>query len=164
MILSPAMETPRLEVFKHTDTYALGLFGPVLIQLWQVGTPLDGATFAREAAQRLAASDAPKTASLVIVPRESTVPERDARDQLAQLPDDLARGAGLAMVHEGTGFRASAVRAILLGMMRLARSRVPHEVVATVPEGVSWLCQRVEIPGGARALNVAVRELRGLYR
>lgn len=159
----PPVSAPTLEIFERTDDFAIASWGPVLFQLWQRSTPVEGARAAREAAGKLAADGFDKTASLVIVPIDSAMPEKAARAELSQLPVDLSNGVGIVLVQEGSGFRAAAIRTILSTLMHLSRQVMPHDVVRTVDAGAQWLGGRIELPGGTAGLVSAVTELRGLY-
>ena len=67
-----------------------------------------------------------------------------------------------AVVHEGTGFRAAAVRSVVTGLAMMANLPYPHKVFATVDDAGRWL--HMNSPVGkkweARGLIEAVREVR----
>lgn len=153
----------ELVVHQRTDAYAIATYGPVLLQLWHLSAPLDGAQAARRVASELAKAGFEKTGSLVVVPEQSAIPENAARDELRHVPMELTNGAGLVMVQEGVGFKASAVRAVLATIMLLSRQSIPHDVVPNVIAGSGWLAKRLKVPGGTRGLIAAVAELRSLY-
>lgn len=149
---------PTLRIVEMSSEYALGVVGPVLIQLWERGTPDEGARRACEEAESLARSPHPRTGSLIIVPEDAALPSPDARKLLSELPGKLDRGAGVALVREGTGFRSAAVRAVMTGIMMLARDPVPHEVFSGTGPGIEWLLRRLQSP--TLDLAGAVDELR----
>lgn len=155
--------TARLTILERDAEYAIATYGPVLLQLWENATPLAGAQAARRHAKVLAGAGFERTGSMVIVPIRSAMPETAARTELTEIPRELTNGAGVVLVQEGSGFRASAIRAVLSTMMVLSKKSMPHDVVSNVPAGCSWLADRVPVPGGARALCRAVAELRSLY-
>lgn len=147
-----------LRIVELTSEYALGVVGPVLIQLWERATPDEGARRACEAAESLARSRHPRTGSLVIVPEDAALPSPDARKLLSELPGKLGRGAGVALVREGAGFRSAAVRAVMTGIMMVARDPVPHEVFSGTGPAIEWLLRQLQVPtldlaGGADELR-----------
>lgn len=162
--LGPCYKTVmKLDVRKATKDYALALYGPILIQLWQTGTPDEGARAARVLALELSRSQFPEVGTIAIVPADAGLPSADARDSLAHLPGDLGKATALALVREGDGFRASTIRAVLTGIMLVSRNNVPHQVFSATDSASSWLRERLEIPGGAAGLALAIGELRGRY-
>ena len=55
----------------------------------------------------------------------------------------LRNGAGRirmsAVVHEGAGFRAAAVRSVVTGIAMLSKVPFPHHIFATVEQAAKWL-------------------------
>jgi hypothetical protein len=153
-----APRTPSLQVAAVTKDYALGTYGPVLLQRWQLSTPVEGAHKARALARSLAISGYSSTATLIIVPETSAMPTADARRGLANMPVDLPGCVGLALVRGGDGFRAASVRAIMTGMMSFER-RAPYKIFATRPEACAWLVRQLEARWSASALEDADEQL-----
>ncbi|MEC7519785.1 MAG: hypothetical protein VYE22_07965 [Myxococcota bacterium] len=148
-----------MEVIDMGAGYALGLHGPVLIQLWEDGTPDEGAVGALAAAKSLAGRGHAATGSLVVVAEHASLPSAEARQHLSQLPSELGKGVGVALVREGEGFRSAAVRAVMTGIMMFSRDPVPHQILSTVGEGAAWLRDRM--PGlDPAGLEAAVSKLR----
>lgn len=148
-----------LHIHEMNADYALAVVRPVLIQLWERGTPEEGARRACEIADTLASSAHPRTASLVIVPEDAALPSPEARRHLSDLPTRLGRGAGVALVREGAGFRSAAVRAVMTGIMMVARDAVPHDVFSTTDQGIAWVLRKLSPPSPID-LAGAVAELR----
>ena len=67
-----------------------------------------------------------------------------------------------AVVHEGSGFRAAAVRSVVTGLAMMANLPYPHKVFANVDDAARWL--NLSSPVGKdwndTALIEAVREVR----
>ena len=65
---------------------------------------------------------------------------------------------------EGSGFRAAAVRSVVVGLTMLAKQGFPHKVFANLPDAADWLdaelAHTVADPFSARDLCRAIRELR----
>ena len=76
---------------------------------------------------------------LTVVERGAPMPPSDVRLALAKF---LESGAGYvkmsAVVHEGAGFSAAAVRSVVTGLALLTRLPFPHRVFASVEDAVSW--------------------------
>lgn len=142
--------------------HAVATWKGFLIQIWRHGTTLDAAKKVRGAAARLAVEQKGPIATLVVVEPGASLPDRDARAQLAgMVSDQRVRMAGAAMVHEGEGFRAAAVRAVVTGLMTMARNPFPHHVTATVAEACTWFDKDRRLPASDLvALPHVVEQLR----
>lgn len=149
-----------LRIHEITQEYCLATHRNVLLQIWTRSTPLQGARSARRVARELAARQQGQLATLVIVPVDSAMPDAETRQELSLLIADLGpNAAALALVHEGTGFRAAALRAVLTSITFLAQKKVPEHVCSSVDEAVGWLGQRV-VGINTKALIQAVSEVR----
>jgi hypothetical protein len=160
-VVEPRLTPLKLEIDVVTAQYALGTLGPILLQLWQLGTPDEGARKARALAQGLRGRGYEQTCSLIVVPEASVFPSEVARREVAQIPKDLYGCRGLALVREGEGFRAAAVRAMMAGMMSFGQV-APYKIVATVKEGCNWLEERLPSVQ-AQAIQRAQVELHGAW-
>jgi hypothetical protein len=66
-----------------------------------------------------------------------------------------------AVVYEGSGFQAAAVRAVVAGVAALQRHPFPHRVFADVPGAAEFhAAQLNQVPDYARGLTQAVRYAR----
>jgi cytochrome c556 len=76
---------------------------------------------------------------VTIVEEGAPMPVVEVRDALAKF---LASGAGRskmsAVIHEGIGFRAAAVRAVVTGLAMVAKLPYPHKVFATPTDAARW--------------------------
>ena len=145
----------KLEMFAKASGYGLAFHGPVLIQLWQEGTPDQGAMKAVEAAEALSRQQHTKVGSLIIVTEHASLPSPRARSILADLPSRLGRASGVALVREGEGFRSAAVRAVMTGIMMFSREPVPHQIFASIDDAIAWLCGLVDASPGPLAESLA---------
>ena len=77
---------------------------------------------------------------LTIVEEDAPMPPYEAREAVAVF---LRNGAGRirmsAVVHEGAGFRAAAVRSVVTGISMLSKVPFPHHIFATVEQAAKWL-------------------------
>ncbi|MET0342586.1 MAG: hypothetical protein ABW252_16390 [Polyangiales bacterium] len=77
---------------------------------------------------------------LTVVEQNAPMPSPEAREAVAVF---MRQGAGRirmsAVVHEGAGFRAAAVRSVVTGFAMLAKVPYPHRVFATVEQAAKWI-------------------------
>ena len=77
---------------------------------------------------------------LTVVEEDAPMPPFEAREAVAVF---LRNGAGRirmsAVVHEGAGFRAAAVRSVVTGISMLSKAPFPHRIFATVEQASKWL-------------------------
>lgn len=98
---------------------------------------------------------------MTIVEDRAPLPVVEVRDALATF---LAGGAGKtifsAVVQEGTGFRAAAVRGVVTGLAMVARMPYPHRVFGTPTEAARWFGTSEKQPIDAQDLVFAVADAR----
>jgi hypothetical protein len=77
---------------------------------------------------------------LTIVERDAPMPPTEQREAVAVF---LRSGSGRtrmsAVVIEGTGFRAAAVRSVVTGLAMLVRLPYPHEIFGSLEQAAKWL-------------------------
>ncbi len=96
---------------------------------------------------------------LVIIEEGSELPDKKTQKVLQEVGRSLEPiGQGCALVYEGTGFRAAAVRAVALSMQLVVKQNYPTRVMSNVPQAVMWLEQRLSLPPSSLAIQV--RDLR----
>lgn len=77
---------------------------------------------------------------LTVVEETAALPDAQARDAVARFLRSASGTVRMsAVVHEGTGFRAAAVRSVVTAISHLARLPYPHEIFATVEQAAAWL-------------------------
>lgn len=97
---------------------------------------------------------------VTIVEAGAPLPAADVRQATAELLAEAAPHVRCsAVVFEGIGFRAAAVRGIVTSISMLARPPYPHRIFSTVTEASSWIHRTF---GGASGpqLEAAIDELR----
>lgn len=78
-----------------------------------------------------------------VVTEHAPTPDLQMRDEHGRFLEELSRAAVAAgATVDGTGFRASFVRAVITGINRLARYKCPFRVAATDHEMAAWLDAR----------------------
>jgi hypothetical protein len=160
MRASSADPAPR--IFSVSPDHAIATWNDFLLQIWRGATTLEAARIVRAAARHLAAERPGAIATLIVVEQTASLPDREPRAELARMASDQAgRMVGAALVHEGEGFRAAAVRSAMVGMMLLARNAFPHEVVADFVQACAWLAKERRLdPGDIARLPRVAEEVR----
>jgi hypothetical protein len=115
-------------VVKDPD-YALAHWRQVFLVLWRRETTLAGARHLDTACTAFARTQPGGIGLLTIVESGAPLPPAPARDAIASF---LASGSAFikcsAVVFEGSGFRAAAVRSVVTGLTLMARQAYPHKV------------------------------------
>jgi hypothetical protein len=77
---------------------------------------------------------------MTVVEEGALMPNSEAREAVAVFLRSAAGKLRMsAVVHEGAGFRAAAVRSVVTGLSMLVRLPYPHEIFATVEQAAKWL-------------------------
>lgn len=142
-----------------TRDECIATWNGVLIQIWRRGTPLESARMARAAARRMAAEQAGAITSIVIVEPTAEMPDSMARAELSGMAiDQTTRMACVALVHEGTGFRVAMIRAVMTGLMLVAKQTFPHGVFAEVDQACAWMAANPRLDADDMAMLPRVVE------
>lgn len=71
------------------------------------------------------------------------MPTPQARTELANFLADSGMNIHYsALVYEGSGFRAAAVRSVVTGLSMIASQAFPHKVFASTSEGAAWMASQ----------------------
>ncbi|MEO8801082.1 MAG: hypothetical protein ABI551_24535 [Polyangiaceae bacterium] len=123
----------------ETNDHLIGTWRNVVIIVWKQETTLAGVDAGQKAYDDLAKANPSGVFLLTIVESGAPMPSSSVRDALARF---LANGNGRTLLsgvaHEGTGFRAAAVRSVVTGLAVLGQLPYPHKVFATVNEAAAW--------------------------
>jgi hypothetical protein len=153
----------RVVVLEHD--YCIATWGPVYIVIFRHETTMEGVRAVEQRLQefhRLTSHGA----FITIVEANAPLPEAHVRDALASLLKKMASFIrSSAVVHEGSGFRAAAVRGVVTGLTLLARQPYPHRIFARFDDAARWLAVSLretapDKPIEAEELIEALRELR----
>lgn len=154
---------PWTIVESHPD-YVLATWQQIFAVFWRRETTLDGTVRMREASSGFASRHPRGIGLLTIVGADAPLPTSEARKALTEL---LAAGSSFircsAILFEGTGFRASAVRSVVTGLVLLARQPYPHRVCDTDQAADMFARILPESTGGvvnASAVKQAIERLR----
>ena len=144
------------------------MWDAVFVVIFRGNTSKEGVLTISESFQSVVAKHPTGIGLLTIVEEKAPMPPSDARKALT---DFLTRfGSSIkcsAVIHEGSGFRASAVRSIVAGLTLLARPPYPHRIYASVEASSEWmssgLAAKIQRKFTAQELVLAVAEIRKHY-
>ncbi|HEY6877594.1 MAG TPA: hypothetical protein VI299_06220 [Polyangiales bacterium] len=108
--------------------------------VWKRETTAEGVEALTEAYREQTARYPSGVYLLTIVEKDAPMPPVEQREAVAVF---LRSGAGRtrmsAVVIEGTGFRAAAVRSVVTGLAMLVRLPYPHEIFSSLEQAAKWL-------------------------
>lgn len=150
----------KLESVISGPGFASGVYGPVLISVWDSAATVEQA---RSASSLLAALGRTEDHILMMAVLGPSCPPPDnaVRDIFAAEINRLGgRITAVANIVEGQGFRAAAMRAVLTGLTLVIRSSQQQRACATVDEGAHFLAEHSQGRLTAAAISRAVIQLR----
>ena len=114
-------------------------WGSLFMVVWRHETTLAAVADLAPLVTQFAARH-PRFALLVVVEESASLPSSTVRERIAASLQRVAPYIGAsAVVHEGSGFRAAAVRAVLAGLGLIVRPPYPHQIFARVEDAGRWL-------------------------
>jgi hypothetical protein len=135
----PPSPAPAVLLLADRD-YALATAGPLFFIVWRVNTNIEAV---REAHRRMTAHAAARGGHIglvTIIEAGAPVPSGASRAELAGLLRDAnAYIQASAVVFEGDGFRAAAVRSVVTGLNLLARPKFEHKIFGDAGKAFAWL-------------------------
>lgn len=151
-------------IVEKDDNYVLATWQQVFAVVWRRDTTPEGAQALQRECHRFATKHPRGIGLLTIVSEKAPMPPSAARQAVAHF---LAEGSTYikcsAVLMEGTGFRAAAVRSVVTGLTMLAKQAYPHRV-CSLPDAVVLLSQTLSMATGRTveqpALRAAIDELR----
>jgi eukaryotic-like serine/threonine-protein kinase len=156
-----------VRLLRVEPSHGVALAGHTLVVLWLGETSKQAVRELRTQLENHAAENG-RVALLQVIGERAIPPDGEARAALAaMLKDNEARIVASAVVFEGSGFRASVIRSIVVGISMLTRPKCPHTVFASVSEGITWLSVQLGSNDAARHatdMQLAVDKLRANVR
>jgi len=126
------------QLFVATRDYLMGSWQSVFILVWRDKTTFEGVTALEQLLDGFA-RDRSDVFLLTVVEERARIPSFPVRDALATVLDNEASRLCLsAVVYEGTGFRAAAVRAVVSGLALMSKISARHRVFSTVADATAW--------------------------
>lgn len=151
-------------IVEKQDNHVLASWQQIFAVVWRHETTMEGVRALHHECGTFATKHPPGIGLLTIVSAGAPMPASPVRQAVA---DFLAQGGAYikcsAVVMEGTGFRAAAVRSVVTGLTMLAKQAYPHRV-CSVSDAASMLSHALTAASGravdAAALHVAIDDLR----
>jgi hypothetical protein len=143
-----------LETIEDNESFRVGLAGDLVV--FYHFAPMTAVTVeqVRQVFDRMVATKS-RFANLVVMQEGLPAPSSEFRDGMIRVVRERAdHVAGLALIIQGKGFGAAALRAALAGMTLLARTRYPIKAFATVSEGTRWLSGILQISSDTAAASL----------
>ena len=149
----PRVSSKVATVQDMTKDHVLLTWSNVVVAIFRRETTLASVASIQRIYNKCAAAHRRGIYMLTIVEEGAPMPPAEVREALARF---LESGSGKTLlsgvVHEGTGFRAAAVRSVVTGLAMLARLPYPHRVFASVELASHWFAS-------AGAKDIYVTEL-----
>lgn len=114
-------------VTKNHD-YALASWNEVAALVWRHDTTLEGIQNSNMLVAEVARRHPKGIALLTLISAVAPMPSSEARKALADLMSTNRFIRCSAIIMEGTGFRAAAVRSVVTGLTLLSRHEFPHRI------------------------------------
>jgi len=156
------LTTAPARVDAVSPDYCMAKWKQFYIDIWRVNTTLAGLRILKSSFDEFRQSFPEGVGLITIVEPGARLPATDARQGLGQLLADAAGSIRFsAVVFEGGGFRASAVRGVVASLTLLARPPFPHRVFATATEACAWFQRGFGSDQvSAKELETAISDLR----
>lgn len=117
------------ELIAKQPDFALACWQHVFTVIWRRETTMEGAEQLRTECRAFAESHPRGIALLTIVESGAPLPSSGPRKAIAEfLGEASAFIKCSAVIFEGSGFRAAAVRSVVTGLTLMARQKYPHKV------------------------------------
>jgi hypothetical protein len=157
--------TAKIE--NSTKDYLLATWQHVFLALFRGETSVDAVRDAQRVFDQHMTANPEGVLLLTIVEQGAPMPEASARNEIGKL---LRSGAGRtkksAVVYEGDGFRAAAVRSVVTGLAVFSKPPYPHKIFGKVSEAAGFLADPSKgVTGNQLATivsEVRARHLEGL--
>jgi hypothetical protein len=132
---APSTPEPWHLIIKDRD-YTLATWQQIFAVIWQRETTMRGAIHLRTACTEFASRHPRGIGLLTIVEPNAPFPPSEVRNSIADFLHDASVFIKCsAVIYEGTGFRAAAVRSVVTGLTLMARQGYPHKVCDLVEAG-----------------------------
>jgi hypothetical protein len=111
-----------------THDYALASLNEIAAIIWRHETTLEGIRNSNKLVAEVARHHPKGIALLTVITEKASMPSNDARKALADLMSAHRLIRCSAVIMEGTGFRAAAVRSVVTGFALLSHYEFPHRI------------------------------------
>lgn len=133
-----------LEVVAHDAHHIIGRWKNLAMAIWRHETQGPAVEAFHKLQANMAKEYSQGIALLQVVEENGLLPDGPTRAALAKM---LREGAPYvktsAIVHEGDGFKAAAVRGVVTSLTMLAKPAFPHKIYSTVDKALEWEVSQV---------------------
>lgn len=139
---------------------SVGTYGPLVVAITDGPSAFVPSTVRSsidEIARLRQTTHAERLIYVYVAGERSGFPSDEARKTASQLASLVDYCVG---VHEGSGFRASAVRGVVVGISMLSSSKVRPEIVSTIGEAAAVLVARFPDLGPEGDVRRAIEQIR----
>lgn len=134
---------PDVRMLAIDRHHCLAVYRHLNIQCWDE-THVDAVQDNIERLGTLLEQSTGAIACLVVLEPDASPPDSNARRKLDELAELLmSRSTCLAYVYQGSGFRAAAIRGVMVALTLLGRRRVPTRIFATIPPALAFMTEHL---------------------
>jgi hypothetical protein len=155
----------NLKLVDIDEDHVKGVAFNLVLLIWRYRTQLEAHRASRGLVTQMAAQQPTPIGVMQVVETSAVPPDSETRKDfgaMLRLP-----GIGhFCVTHEGSGFKAASVRAIVSGVHALSRPAFPHAVHDTIANAAQWAAaqnQSLGAPSNAAAIEQALQTLRRLH-
>jgi len=155
----------ELEVLEDDHDHVKGVLSNLVMVVWRRRTLLGPYRDAMQLVTRVGRRHPTGVGVMQVVEVDAVPPDSDTRNAFGEMMRHPAV-KHFSLTHEGTGFKAASVRAIVSGVNALARPRFPHSVHSSVADASRWAAEKNRIIRAwddAAAIELALQSLRRLH-
>lgn len=166
MSLYAAEDGVDYKVVELDEDHVTGTAFNMIFMVWRRRTLEPAYRHAIQVIKELARSHPEGVGVLQVVEVDAVPPSPEAREAFRELLN-LDGISHYSVMHDGTGFKAAAVRAIVLGSQTLARPNFAHALHSSVAEAAEWHASMQRSIGrheSAVKIQRIVQDLRNLHR
>ncbi len=151
------------EVISHhrTEEAVFASFRETFLVVWRTATTVALVRAMGRHVERFAAAHPSGISMVVVVEEGCEMPDGPTREVMA---GDMKRHESftrhMALVYEGSGFRAAALRSIVAGLHFVSRQKVNTKVLSSVVDAATWLASQPGPNPAAAEIIAAVAEAR----
>ncbi len=133
------VQANNTKVIHADEDFAVGYWENIFFVVWYGETTVEAVRRIEEEAHTLAGQNPRGLGLLTVVKEKAKMPPPRARQALADFLSESGDTVRVsAVVQEGAGFRAAAVRGLISGITMVAKQPFPHKIFATIEDASRW--------------------------
>jgi hypothetical protein len=133
---------PSLEVFLSDNDAVVARWRDFFLAVWKGETHMEAVDRLDAEMRRYRGENAIPVGMLMVVAERAALPSPSVRARMSRhmhRTHDEVRAS--ALVYEGDGFRAAAIRAVVTGLNLVTKTAYPHKVFGSVLSAADWMCE-----------------------